>query len=608
MATYYVRNDGSNSNTGLGSTASQAWQTITYALANMVLTAGNNYLYVAPGTYRESPVVTITPTSTNRLVISGDPMANNFPNVTANQVRVTGATADTTASASGTRFDLGTKTYITLENFCIDHNGAGGTYAINIQGSNVTVRKNVIHSYYLGGGVGGGIRILPAAASDNNILIDGNILWGVAFGIYVGLIPNLVPVTSASSGVVIQNCRIHGNGWQNSFPITVTPQYSTIIAQVIISNCIILQSNNTAISFSWSSSVAHIVQNCIIAMSSGGIVANNGASVTQRNNLLFCGGNLSNVASDVSTITSDYMGFDLGQSLLYGLSGVPFGTILGSRNANFGTSLSAPTTDSLGYAWTGPNPDLGTSTYRSLSSLGTFVPSERNVNSIMLTANSVSQSVELYLGVTGLTATSTGLAAYYSKNRTADVAIPLVARTISQGWVAGGFAEVNPTTMPGVYRLDIPNEAISSGYSNTTIIVRGATGTSSAVMTIQEPQASASQVRMGPFTVQADGVLTDERLKLFKGSIHSIDFKMVDQYGTGVDGTGTVVTANAYNSAGFLVDSYPCTAKYAEDGRYSFAIDATVTNVVGMYTINISRQIGSEINVFGRMKLEVLSP
>ena len=113
---------------------------------------------------------------------------------------------------------------------------------------------------------------------------------------------------------------------------------------------------------------------------------------------------------------------------------------------------------------------------------------------------------------------------------------------------------------------------------------------------------------MGPFTVQADGVLTDERLKLFKGSIHSIDFKMVDQYGTGVDGTGTVVTANAYNSAGFLVDSYPCTAKYAEDGRYSFAIDATFTNVVGMYTINISRQIGSEINVFGRMKLEVLSP
>ena len=83
---------------------------------------------------------------------------------------------------------------------------------------------------------------------------------------------------------------------------------------------------------------------------------------------------------------------------------------------------------------------------------------------------------------------------------------------------------------------------------------------------------------------------------------------MVDAYGTGVDGTGTVVTAKVYNAAGFLVDTYTCTPMYALDGRYSFAIDSTVTNNVGMYTINISRQIGSEINVFGRMKLEVLSP
>jgi hypothetical protein len=55
MAIYYVRNDGNNANTGLGSGAGQAWATITYALANMTLTAGDNYLYIAPGVYRESP-------------------------------------------------------------------------------------------------------------------------------------------------------------------------------------------------------------------------------------------------------------------------------------------------------------------------------------------------------------------------------------------------------------------------------------------------------------------------------------------------------------------------------------------------------------------------
>jgi hypothetical protein len=200
------------------------------------------------------------------------------------------------------------------------------------------------------------------------------------------------------------------------------------------------------------------------------------------------------------------------------------------------------------------------------------------------------------------------LIAKYNKNRTADVSIPLVARTIAQPWVAGGFAEVNSTTMPGVYRLDIPNEAISTGYVNTTIVVRGASGTNGAVVTIQEPQAVGTQLRMGPFTVQADGILTDDRLKLIQGSVHSIDFKMVDAYGTGVDGTGTVVTAKVYNAAGFLIDTYTCTAMYALDGRYSFAIDSTVTDNIGMYTINIYRQIGTETNVFGRMKLEVLSP
>lgn len=617
MATYYVRPDGSNSNTGLGSTASQAWQTITYALANMVLTAGDNYLYIAPGVYRESPTVTITPTSSNRLIISGNPTASQFTTMTAGNVRLTGATSDINAiSASANRLNLNGKSYITVENLFIEHNAAGGTYAINfaptgLSGTDITIRKNVIFSHYLGGAVGGSILVSTTSlTTGNSILIDSNIIFGCAFGIAV----NLQAQTGATghSGVVISNNRIHGNGWQNMFLVYVSTNVTSNTASnsLTISNCIVMQSNGNGIQLGGGNTTTpHLVQNCIVALCATGIYsAFNSSTVIQRNNLLHCGSNLATVNSDASTITSDHYGIDLGQALLQGFGAVPFGTTLGSRNTSFGFTTSSPTTDMYGFPWSGTSPDVGTTTYRSLTSIGTFVPSERNPSSYTITAGSVQQSFEIYLGVTGLTSASTGLRAYYNKSRTADVEIPLVARTISQPWISGGFAEVNPLTMPGVYRIDIPNEAISIGYDITTVIVRGASGTNGAVMTIQEPQASASQVRMGPFTVQADGVLTDERLKLFKGSIHSIDFKMVDQYGTGVDGTGTVVTANAYNSAGFLVDSYPCTAKYAEDGRYSFAIDATVTNVVGMYTINISRQIGSEINVFGRMKLEVLSP
>jgi hypothetical protein len=39
--------------------------------------------------------------------------------------------------------------------------------------------------------------------------------------------------------------------------------------------------------------------------------------------------------------------------------------------------------------------------------------------------------------------------------------------------------------MPGVYRLDIPNEALQAGADDVTIVVRGASGTNGAVMTIK---------------------------------------------------------------------------------------------------------------------------
>jgi hypothetical protein len=60
-----------------------------------------------------------------------------------------------------------------------------------------------------------------------------------------------------------------------------------------------------------------------------------------------------------------------------------------------------------------------------------------------------------------------------------------VARTITQPWISGGFAEVDAINMPGIYRLDIPNEALASGADDVTITVRGASGTNGAVITIK---------------------------------------------------------------------------------------------------------------------------
>jgi len=492
MATYYVRNDGSNGNTGTGQGTGQAWQTITYALTAMTLTAGVNTLYIAPGVYRESPILTVTPTATNTLLITGDTTASQFIGIVANQVRVTGATGDITANVQNSlgisRIDLGSKSYVTIQNLYIEHNGAfsGGVpnAAIMSSGDFITIRRNVIASFYLGGGVGSAIQVNPPNTTGNTILIQDNIIVGCAFGIQV----KLLPVASGVSGVVITNCRISTNGWQNGYGIYVVAVSGTNIASVSISNCTITQFSQTGIAFqNGNVTDKHLVQNCIIALGGTGINSITSNQVTQRNNLIYATSNLGGVATDTSTVNSDFLGIDFGQSLLQGFASLaPFATSINSRNTSFGNLTSAPATDMYGVTWTGANPDLGTATLRSVSNIGFYLPTERNASAITIAPGSTSQSIELYLGATGLAFNTSGLAATFNRTRSLAVPITLVSLSLmTDGWVSGGFKEVNASTMPGVYRLDLPNAAIAAGADDVTVVVKGAAGTNGAVMTIK---------------------------------------------------------------------------------------------------------------------------
>ena len=278
------------------------------------------------------------------------------------------------------------------------------------------------------------------------------------------------------------------------------------------------------------------------------------------------------------------------------------------------------------------------------SNTGTYVPTERNASTITIAPGSTSQSIELYLGATGLTASTTGLSARYNRTRTASVSIPLVVRTIAQAWTSGGFAEVDATNMPGVYRLDLPDAALAAGADDVTVVVRGAAGTNGAVMTIKlssggltsaqtasavwdaarasyatagtfgeyvnaelvTPVTSAALVRMGPYEVKADGLGASDPLDIQKGAQHGVDIQCVDGNGNGIDITSATVTAKVYNSGGSLVDTYSCTATYAADGRATFTIDTTVTNTPGTYTATITRTTGaSDTQVFGPLRIYV---
>jgi len=607
MAIYYVRNDGNDANTGLGSTTALAWRTVQKALGATGIGSGDT-VYIAPGVYREN--VTIAGTYTAATYIIGDPTAAQFAGISQGLVRLTNYLTTDTASPSGTIMSSGSKNFLNISYLYFD----GSSVMLHLNNSNNCVVEN-------------------CAFIGSNLTTSSGLQGSFATGVTANITCRRCIFMTGASAILCEVGGGHTSDWSLGYtvqdcafvgasPVTAstpairfarTTGAANLAGGINIYNCYI-QSAVQGISFDCGNvTYPTNVRNCIITNCGTGIVGRGTTlNIQDYNRIIGCTTTLTNVATGANTVTVGPLMVDIGMSQLFGLSAKQtwFSALPASLNIGFGEPTGALTTDLFGATWVNGagDPDAGALTSIQLSNTSYYFPTERNASAITIAPGSTSQSIELYLGATGLTASTAGLSARYNRTRTADVQIPLVSRTITQPWVSGGFAEVNPVTMPGVYRLDIPDEAITAGYGNTTIVIRGASGTNGAVVTIQEPAPVGTQLRMGPFTVQADGILTDDRLKLIQGSVHSIDFKMVDAYGTGVDGTGTVVTAKVYNAAGFLIDTYTCTAMYALDGRYSFAIDSTVTDNVGMYTINIYRQIGTETNVFGRMKLEVLSP
>ena len=482
MATYYVRTDGNNTNTGTGPATNQAWQTITYAFANMTLTTGVNTLYIAPGVYRESPTLTVTPTSSNTLVISGDPASAQFSGITAGQIRITGATTDSARSAGGTRINLGSKTYTTLQNVVIESVTDGLTFGLDIRGNNVTVKECVFNCIHVTSTIGAAINIQPSTATGNAISIRNNIIYGTQVGMYAYL-----PSSSTGiSGVEVINNRLVLQAAGTSYGAYCYAQSGSNIASILFSNNVILSGAVGLLFANGNTTDKHIVQNNIIAYCSTGIQATTTLQVTQRNNIINCITQLTNVASDATTITSDFLGIDVGQNLLQGFGSIaPLGTLQNSRNTAFGVATSAPVTDAYGVTWTGATPDAGAVTYRSISNVSNYVPTERNASTITIAPGSTSQSIELYLGATGLTFATSGLSAYYVRNRESPTPITLVTQTATGTWASGGFAEISSAFTPGVYRLDVPDAAFAAGADDVTIVVRGASGTNGAVMTVK---------------------------------------------------------------------------------------------------------------------------
>jgi hypothetical protein len=482
MATYYVTPTGSAANSGL--TTSLPW---TLAKAFLSAVAGD-IVYIAPGVYRGAFTLSNSGTSGSPIQFIGDPLSTvGWVGISAGQVRITNISDDTTGTAAGATLINGSgQSWISFSKISFECIRTVTIVAIQIsfgwsitQCQIVAIATNTICQVIAGSNGTGG--------TDMNLTFTRNVVVCNGSGIYTGMYRH-----SSVYGVTvnIKNCIFFGHNTSGeSFGVRLFGLGTGSDAGGYnIQNCTFIGFASAVEFQTGNTSFLHSVTNSSFIGSVVALVCTSTTIVTENFNRILAQTARNGFPTGASTSVNGSVGVEYGYNEIVGLPATQMvSSILGSPNTGFGTATGALATDLFSIAWTGATPDAGAATYRNISAVGDYFPTERNASTITIAPGSTSQSIELYLGVTGLTASTSGLSAYYNRSRDVAVQItPLVALTdMTDGWVSGGFKEVNASTMPGVYRLDIPNAAVAAGADDVTVVVRGASGTNGAVMTIK---------------------------------------------------------------------------------------------------------------------------
>jgi hypothetical protein len=566
MATYYVQPNGSDANSGTGPSNGSAWLTVQKALGASGANSGDT-VYIAPGTYREA--ITFAGSWTSTVNIIGDKRATQFNNISPGIVRITGLSSDSlNVSTSLGGFSTNGKSYVSFDSIWFEHSVTIGSSSSYVQ----FTRCLISPSFQPTPGQSGALITLNTAGQNFNLFDKCHISGSVS-------------VTGAGSSTgnrfnacIIECNSIGGNGGIN-FTTSSTPM-------IYFTNCTITGASAQQIFRGYdgaTGSSAAFIYNCLIVPSycqpTIGTNSNNFFIEDYNAGYITRGGGVSTGANTKQLYHRPYIQAPVNVSAIDAAI-MPYTPIASDSLVGAGSSAYIYGTDYYGNAWANP-PSIGAMEIKSFSTIGSYLPTDKTFTNLTLAPDSTSQTIYLSVGSTGIGFSATGISCYYTRDGANPVGIGLTAQTATGAWVSGGFAEVDSTNQPGIYRLDVPNAALSSGVNKVIVSFRGAAGVNGAYCNISLNYTRLPDVESRTFV---------------SGNTSLVEYINITQSNSGAPLTGLTYQSSGLTAyyirpggtpTSITLNSQTATGSFTSGGFV--AVDNT--NMPGLYRIDIPNAV-----------------